>query len=717
MKTAFHTTKRSPGFSAIEEPSHAAARILALQFLATLEKIERGTDASFVDCGGRPPHDDESQIDEPAADRRPDVRAAWTSVPADLAVVAVLVARAFKAREGLLQALRCGSPVVVIATHAARLVEPVRRIVKHCIVGHDIGSTNLKSEGMRLLKAGRTGILVRDGLQDTDRPDYGNDLIAQALPIRVPLIGIAPDPMRHLPRDMVRAAEHRLALPALDRSMVEVVIEGLFGERATCRLNDELLRTLDIADFPVALRNVSTAVDAMEAIARTLVRKQAPLDASPSLENLHGYGEAKIWGAALIGDLEQYRSGQIRWNEIDNRGLLLSGPPGTGKTLFANALAKSSRVPLITTSVADWNSERHLSGTLRAIRDVFERAREAAPCILFIDELDGISSRACVSGEYREYWTQIVNCLLEQLGCHDDRTGVIVVGATNFPDRIDPAVRRAGRLDREIAIRLPDVIALVEIFRHHLHPHPPPDVSLMTLALAARGRTGADVEAFVRRARGLSRRAGRELTIEDVLNEIRQGRPVLSAMAKRRVAIHEAGHAVVGRALGVGSIVDISIHDAGGELILEPAFDGTSTLSTMEACLAALMAGRVAEEIVLGDVSIGVGLGSTSDLAKATRIAGDIELKFGLGVLGPIHVEMSSKDVLFLPGILEAVSARLGEAEKTARSTIEMYRRDLTLIADALQESGYLSGSEIEELLRSPDVDPSAMIGAVPIQT
>ena len=86
-------------------------------------------------------------------------------------------------------------------------------------------------------------------------------------------------------------------------------------------------------------------------------------------------------------------------------------------------------------------------------------------------------------------------------------------------------------------------------------------------------------------------------------------------------------------------------------------------------------------------------------------------------VQAQIHVEMSSKDVLFLPGILEAVSARLGEAEKTARSTIEMYRRDLTLIADALQESGYLSGSEIEELLRSPDVDPSAMIGAVPIQT
>ncbi len=126
-----------------------------------------------------------------------------------------------------------------------------------------------------------------------------------------------------------------------------------------------------------------------------------------------------------------------------------------GKSQFAVALAAEAGVPLVSTSVAEWNAASYLSGTLQAIRKCFSDARKQAPCILFIDELDGIGDRGALRGDYVEYWTQIVNCALEEMAGVTDREGVVVIGATNHPDRIDPAIRRAGRLDREIAIPRP----------------------------------------------------------------------------------------------------------------------------------------------------------------------------------------------------------------------------------------------------------------------
>lgn len=132
------------------------------------------------------------------------------------------------------------------------------------------------------------------------------------------------------------------------------------------------------------------------------------------------------------------------------------------------ALAKSAGVPLIATSVADWNAASNLSGTLQAIRNVFGQAKRSAPAILFIDELDGISNRATLTGEYVEYWSQIVNLLLECLAGIEDREGVVVLAATNHPQKIDAAILRAGCLGHHIALEKPDLVALAMIFRFHL---------------------------------------------------------------------------------------------------------------------------------------------------------------------------------------------------------------------------------------------------------
>ncbi|KZB97413.1 MULTISPECIES: AAA family ATPase [unclassified Methylobacterium] len=620
-------------------------------------------------------------------------------VPADLAAVAVMLARAVASEPDLVRRLRREAPVVTVATHVSELIEPTRIVAEACLFRPNTKVMDLASGRARELSRRHAALFVCDGISRDARPDKGNDIIGTALHVRVPIVGIAPDPKRQLPRDLMRSAEHRIALQNLDQAGLNLVVEAVTGGKPTRSLDPDLLRMIEIADLPVALRRRASPDSCVEAIERIIAAKADFLGAGAALEELDGYGAAKTWGLAVAADLQAYRSGRLSWAEIDHRGLLLSGPPGVGKTSFARALAKSARVPLVATSVAEWNAADYLSGTLQAIRKVFARAQAQAPCILFIDELDGISDRGQIRGEYVQYWTQIVNLFLELLAGVDERPGVVVVAATNHPGKIDPAVKRAGRLDREIAIEKPDTNSLARIFRHHLGRGILPDASTLPLALAARGMTGADAEAFVRRAKGAARRNGRSVTLDDLLAEIRQGRRPLTSAIRHRVAIHEAGHAIVARALRFGELVDLSLHDDGGQACLESTRDGGVTLTQLEAGLAALVAGRIAEEIELGDSSIGAGSGPSSDLAMATGIARDIELRFGFGIFGNIYLEAVGTETVMIAGLLPAIVERLRRASERARGILMEHRSALQTVGRLLEEAGYLTRGEIDQVL------------------
>lgn len=201
-------------------------------------------------------------------------------------------------------------------------------------------------------------------------------------------------------------------------------------------------------------------------IVQPVVPGPASTSTAPTIETMHGYGRAKSWALDLKADLDLWRQGRLPWDQMSTK-LLLSGPPGTGKTTYAKALCNSLGVPLVLASVSTWLEPGYLGDVIKRIRQTFEEAAKLKPAMLFVDELDGIGSRGA-SRTHDDYWRSLINKLLELLDGALRSQGVIVVGATNEPGHIDPALRRSGRLETHIEIPLPDVDALVGIIAHHL---------------------------------------------------------------------------------------------------------------------------------------------------------------------------------------------------------------------------------------------------------
>ncbi|RFC62737.1 AAA family ATPase [Fulvimarina endophytica] len=435
--------------------------------------------------------------------------------------------------------------------------------------------------------------------------------------------------------------------------------------------------------------------------------RNADREDGPSLDDLHGLGEAAEWGRSLAEDLLDYQTGRIGWREVD-RGVLVYGPPGTGKTTFALALARTCSLPIHVHSLAAWQAAGHLNDLLKQMRKAFSDAKASTPSILFVDELDSFGDRQRLSGHNAQYSREVINGFLECLDGAADREGVVVLGATNFPDLVDPAIKRPGRLDRQIEIPLPDAAARAKILRYHLGSLLP-DADLSEISDQIEGASGAEIEQVVREAKRRARKDSRRVMRISDLEASLPPAIVLSKNAFWRGCVHEAGHWVVGRKLAEESgvvpkraRVFRKVRDgARGTTTFERDQGFDRTKESHLAAIVVMLAGAAAEEVILGSRGDGSGGRIGSDLQLATAIATQIELSFGLGddlVYILDGTASRSGDLLSIDPLLKRrVAATLSECLERARSEVRSRRHEVEECAQALRSFGALDNELARE--------------------
>jgi len=436
----------------------------------------------------------------------------------------------------------------------------------------------------------------------------------------------------------------------------------------------------------------------------TMIDKQAK-SSGPRLEDFNGETPAFLAARRVVDDLSLWKAGQAGWDEI-SRSLLLYGPPGTGKTYLAQAIGNSAGIATVHASFAEWQAHGHLGDMLRAMEQTFSEAHRRAPCLIIIDEIDAVGSRSDPDRHANNYRVQVINSFLGHMDSIAQREGVVVIGTCNNPESMDPAVLRAGRMDLKICIPLPDAETILGVLRHHLREDIA-DTDLRSLSHRAVGRSAADIDAAIRAARSDARHARRLLSLAMLHDKLGIETSGADDAILWRIAVHEAGHAVAGAALGLGTIESIAITNHGGQ-IQRRVRATESLLSDIEAEIAYALAGRAAERLVLGEVSAGAGGPAASDLALATHMAIQIETTYGLGHEGLVwHAD---PDLIHrqTPAIRDRVRQRLQSAEQRASVLLGHHRDTLEGLARSLVEKRSMRTKEIRHALQSVAASISA---------
>ena len=433
-----------------------------------------------------------------------------------------------------------------------------------------------------------------------------------------------------------------------------------------------------------------------------------------------------------VKELIDYLKNPKRFEKMGARipkGILLIGPPGTGKTLLARATAGEADVPFFSVSGSDF-VELFVGAGAGRVRDMFKKAKETAPCIIFIDEIDAVGrQRGAGLGGGNDEREQTLNQLLVEMDGIDDNAGVLIMAATNRSDVLDPALLRPGRFDRQVSVSLPDKNAREEILNVHARNKKiADDTSLKSIAQRTPGFSGADLENILNEAAILAVRSNKdEIGLEELdeaidrtmMGPAKHSR-TYSDEEKKLVAYHEAGHAVIGinleKADKVAKITIIPRGDAGGYNLMMPEEETyMQTKSQLIAKITGLLGGRSAEELVLDDISTG----AQNDIQRATKIARMMVVELGMSDLGPVQYQSMSQEVFlgrdYASGkeYSEVVAAKIDteirkiidNAHQHAHQIIEDNRDQLDSIANYLIDQETLTQEEIENIAAGRPID------------
>jgi cell division protease FtsH len=468
-----------------------------------------------------------------------------------------------------------------------------------------------------------------------------------------------------------------------------------------------------------------------------------------TFKDVAGVEEAKEEVSELVEFLKDPKKFQKLGGRIP-KGILMVGAPGTGKTLLAKAIAGEADASFFSISGSDF-VEMFVGVGASRVRDMFEQARKNTPCLIFIDEIDAVGrSRGHGWGGGNDEREQTLNALLVEMDGFDTQDGIIIIAATNRPDVLDPALLRPGRFDRQIMVSLPDVRGREAILKVHArNVKLDPVANLAVIARGTPGYSGADLANLLNEAALLAARLGKKsigmTELEEARVKVRMGRErrsmAMSEENKKITAWHEAGHALVNVLLeNTDPLHKVTIIPRGQSLGSTMSLPEEDVLNCrkkeMLDYIAVAMAGRIAEEIVSGDISSG----AAGDIQQATRVAHSMVCQWGMSdLLGMVqygndgdHVFLG-RDMAQRNEYSEATAQQIdaevkriiNEACDRAKSVITMHRDKLEIIANALLEYETLDGSQVMDIVKTgtftrppadPKIDPpSGAVASTPL--
>jgi len=549
------------------------------------------------------------------------------------------------------------------------------------------------------------------------------------------------EPNRLITGSMRSGEQFRTVIPSQDPELLnELLTQGNVRVNFVEPEQRSLLGTIFISWFPMLLL-IAVWIFFMRqmqggggrgamSFGKSKARLMGEDQVKTTLADVAGCEEAKEEVAELVDFLRDPSKFQRLGGRIP-KGVLMVGPPGTGKTLLAKAVAGEAKVPFFTISGSDF-VEMFVGVGASRVRDMFEQAKKAAPCIIFIDEIDAVGrQRGAGLGGGHDEREQTLNQMLVEMDGFEGNEGIIVIAATNRPDVLDPALLRPGRFDRQVTVGLPDVRGREQILKVHMRKVPvADDVEPALIARGTPGFSGADLANLVNEAALFAARENKRMVsmseFEKAKDKILMGAErksmVMSESEKEMTAYHESGHAIVGRLVpDHDPVYKVSIIPRGralGVTMYLPEQDRVShSKRHLESMLSSLYGGRIAEQIIYGDDSVTTG--ASNDIERATDIARKMVTQWGLSAkMGPLLYAEDEGQVFLGRSVaqnkqmsdetMKAIDAEIREVidrnYNRAKTILEENIDILHAMKDALMKYETLDAGQIDDLMARKEV-------------